>query len=159
MRQSVQLLGVILLVTAFIACRETQNTPDTSVEEVSEAIAAQNEVLMSSVADRDLETLLGIYTDDAWFMPQHSPPLKGKEAISKFFEQIFELGVELELSTDEVTVHGNSAVEIGHYRQLSNGEETDRGTYLIVWKKEGDEWLLHRDIFNTDLPRPGQEEE
>jgi ketosteroid isomerase-like protein len=30
------------------------------------------------------------------------------------------------------------------------------GKYIVVWKKDGDAWRLHRDIWNTD-PAPAVE--
>jgi len=30
----------------------------------------------------------------------------------------------------------------------------DRAKYVVVWKKVGGQWLLHRDIWNTSQPAP-----
>ena len=38
--------------------------------------------------------------------------------------------------------------------------ETDSGKYVVVWKKQDDgNWRLHVDIWNSDLPAPGQQPE
>jgi hypothetical protein len=28
----------------------------------------------------------------------------------------------------------------------------DRGKYIVIWRKVGCQWKLHRDIFNTNMP-------
>ena len=33
-----------------------------------------------------------------------------------------------------------------------NGRVTDKGKYIVVWKKVGGAWKVASDIFNTNLP-------
>jgi ketosteroid isomerase-like protein len=33
-----------------------------------------------------------------------------------------------------------------------DGNQLDKGKYLVLWKKENGKWKLHRDISNIDLP-------
>ncbi len=33
-----------------------------------------------------------------------------------------------------------------------NGRVTDKGKYVVVWKKIGGTWKIKADIFNTNLP-------
>jgi ketosteroid isomerase-like protein len=28
----------------------------------------------------------------------------------------------------------------------------DQGKYIVIWKQDGGQWKLHRDIFNSSLP-------
>jgi hypothetical protein len=48
---------------------------------------------------------------------------------------------------------GEIAVEIGRYT-LSGSEMPvlDSGKYAVVWKREGDAWRWHRDIWNSSRP-------
>ena len=35
-----------------------------------------------------------------------------------------------------------------------DGQQIDKGKYLVVWKKEDGKWKLFRDMFNSNLPPP-----
>jgi ketosteroid isomerase-like protein len=61
----------------------------------------------------------------------------------------------LELETLEVFGNGDVVSEVGRYvLGGADGQELDEGKYVVVWRKEGDAWKLHRDIFNTSMPPP-----
>ena len=34
----------------------------------------------------------------------------------------------------------------------AEGNVADHGKFMVVWKRVGDEWKLHRDIWNTSTP-------
>jgi ketosteroid isomerase-like protein len=36
--------------------------------------------------------------------------------------------------------------------KLKDGKVADRGKYVVIWKRVGGEWKLHRDIWTTSLP-------
>ena len=38
-------------------------------------------------------------------------------------------------------------------RLRSDGSAYDRGKYILIWKRIADRWLIHRDMFNSALPR------
>ena len=48
---------------------------------------------------------------------------------------------------------GNLAYEVGTYAmKTKDGKVADRGKYCVVWKRVNGRWLLHRDIWSTNLP-------
>ena len=80
--------------------------------------------------------------------------IEGREAIRSAFKFTAVPGHTLEFQTQEIEVHEASAVEVGSYtRRRSDGSACDRGRYIVIWKRIGDKWLIHRDMFNTALPR------
>jgi ketosteroid isomerase-like protein len=34
------------------------------------------------------------------------------------------------------------------------GNTIDKGKYVTIWRKEGGDWKIYSDIFNTSLPEP-----
>jgi hypothetical protein len=38
-------------------------------------------------------------------------------------------------------------------RKQSDGSIFDRGKYMVVWKRVGERWLIHRDMFSTSVPK------
>jgi ketosteroid isomerase-like protein len=58
-----------------------------------------------------------------------------------------------ELTTSEVEAEGSLAYEVGTYAlKTKDGKVADRGKYRVVWKRVNGQWLLHRDIWTTNLP-------
>jgi ketosteroid isomerase-like protein len=61
------------------------------------------------------------------------------------------------LATVEVEDYGHTAHEVGKYTiQGEGGQVTDTGKYVVIWKQEAGQWKLHRDIWNSSRPAPGQ---
>ena len=54
----------------------------------------------------------------------------------------------------ELDQQGNTVIDIGRYSLMgADGQELDHGKYLVVWKRVGDGWKMHRDIFNSSVPQ------
>ena len=60
---------------------------------------------------------------------------------------------EAVLETLELEVHGETAIETGHYAlKADGGAVADLGEYIVIWKNDGGTWKLHKDICNTSQP-------
>jgi len=60
---------------------------------------------------------------------------------------------EVVLETLELEAHDETAHEVGRYTlKAAGGQVTDTGKYLVIWKREGGSWKLHRDIWTTSQP-------
>jgi ketosteroid isomerase-like protein len=45
------------------------------------------------------------------------------------------------------------AHETGSYRITGpDGKVLEKGKYTVIWKRDGGQWKLHRDIWNSDAP-------
>ena len=54
------------------------------------------------------------------------------------------------LTTDEAEDLGDTAIEVGRFFLYSATDDLlDQGKYLVVWKRQNEQWLLHQDIWNT----------
>jgi len=59
----------------------------------------------------------------------------------------------VKLVTLEVEARGDTANEVGTYALTGEGgKQLDNGKYVVVWKLEGGQWKIHRDIWNTSVP-------
>jgi len=59
----------------------------------------------------------------------------------------------MRLETVEAEPAGPFLLETGRFTSYdASGKALDEGNYLVVWKKEGSSWKLHRDIGNSSLP-------
>jgi len=122
--------------------------------EVRGLIAAANEKFMAVFSRGDTAGLVTLYTENGQLMPTNSDFVTGREAIQKFWQGSIDRGVgAVKLETIEVDGHGNTAIEVGRYTILGEGERVlDNGKYIVIWKQVDGQWKLHRDIFNSSKP-------
>ena len=116
-------------------------------------IEATNARFMAAINSGDIATVAGLYTDDAVLCAPNAPMARGRTAVQAMFEGMVQaMGVpKLQLDTVQVEERGDAAWEIGAYTMTAGGQ-TDKGKYLVVWKREGSDWKLAADIWNTDSP-------
>jgi ketosteroid isomerase-like protein len=121
---------------------------------VRAAIEKTNKKFVDGAAKGDAAVIASAYTADAIAFPANSEAVTGKPAIQKMWQSVLESGITgFELTTTEVDSAGNLAYEVGTYvLKMKDGTVADRGKYCVVWKRVNGEWLLHRDIWTTNLP-------
>ncbi|MFC3229036.1 YybH family protein [Marinibaculum pumilum] len=106
----------------------------------------------------DMMAIGPLYTEDCVFMVPGSPAMTGRQAVVDAMAALKAEGIA-RLDTWRVEVQsdgGAGAVEHGGYSMADiDGTELDRGKYMVLWKKQDGRWLLHWDMFNSDLPPGG----
>lgn len=146
-------LSLVLSLAFLVGCVDEPGDTDYDVEDLQDEIEATNARFESHVAAQQWDSVAALYTSDAIMMPQGAPMQRGPNAIRDGFAQMGEQGgvSNVRLETSEVEASGDLAYEIGQYTlEGQGGARLDRGKYLVVWKREGDTWKIHRDIFNSD---------
>jgi ketosteroid isomerase-like protein len=99
----------------------------------------------------------GLYTENGQLLPPNSDIVSGHAAISAFWQGAMDMGIKTaKLETIELEGQGDEAIEIGKYiLSGEGGASIDSGKFLVIWRKEGERWKLHRDIWNSSMPAPG----
>ena len=117
-------------------------------------IKAQNDKLSASFKKGDVASCLTLYAEDGCFLAPNAETFRGKDQIKIFLQGAMDAGLkELNLTTHELEIMGDSAIEVGAYELLAEGGvQADIGKFMVFWKKIEGSWLLYRDIINSDLP-------
>jgi ketosteroid isomerase-like protein len=124
------------------------------MSEAKEGIARAQQRFLDMFAMNDVAGIGACYTEDAQMLPANMDVISGRAAIASVFKFTAVPGHTLEFRTHELEVHDASAIEMGTYtRRRSDGSAFDRGKYMVMWKRVDGEWLIHRDMFSTSLPR------
>jgi uncharacterized protein (TIGR02246 family) len=113
------------------------------------AIAAQSRAFMDATERGDAPTVARLFTSDAQLIVSGvDQAIVGREAIEEFWRSMATNGIrKLVLDATSLEGEGNLRVETGKYSALGmDGGQLSRGQYLMVWKREGREWKIHRDI-------------
>jgi ketosteroid isomerase-like protein len=86
-------------------------------------------------------------------LPPNSDFVKGTALIRAFWQGAINSGIkEAKLTTLEIEVHGQTALEVGQYfLWLEGGKVADQGKYIVIGKNDKGKWKLHRDIWNSSL--------
>ncbi|MFC1525907.1 YybH family protein [Candidatus Latescibacterota bacterium] len=127
-----------------------------SATEIRDAIVAADDTFSATYGRGDAAGMAALYTEAGQLMPPNSDFLTGREAVQAAFQGFMDMGVkEIKLEAVEVEEYGDTATEVGKYTlEAEDGSVIDQGKYIVIWKQEGGEWKLHRDIFNSSMPAP-----
>ena len=128
-------------------------SPSLAVDDVRSEIEAANRVFEAAVSRSDGPGVAALYTGNAQLLPAQSDFVSGTEAIGRFWQAAFDSGLKgLSLDTLEVEKRGDTAYEVGTLElRDAGGKVLDRAKYIVIWKKEGTSWKLHRDIWTTSV--------
>ena len=119
------------------------------------AIEANNAKFSAAIAAGKASDVAAMYTADAMAFPPDSDVVRGQAAIQQLWQGVIDSGIkEIALTTTDVEEAGDIAVEAGTALLKNSSGKVDRGKYLVVWKRAGAQWKLHRDIWNSSAPTP-----
>lgn len=148
MTRTATLTGTLLLGIAIVSAQGSKTEPALS------KIAAD---FGAAVTAGNAAKVAAFYTSDATFMPPNEPAVKGRSNIQAWFQKQIDAGASsLMLQPTESRISGDLAFETGSYtfgiKPKTSEAMTDRGKYIVVLRKEGVDWKISHDIFNSDMP-------
>jgi ketosteroid isomerase-like protein len=112
-----------------------------------------NEVFCSKVVRmRDMTALDHVYTADAHILPPGAEMVQGITGIKSFWlSAITGLDVkDASLTTVSAEAAGDTVVEIGRAELTLAGGQKVPVKYVVHWKRDGDAWKWHTDIWNLN---------
>ncbi|HEY2728184.1 MAG TPA: nuclear transport factor 2 family protein [Parafilimonas sp.] len=155
-----QLLVISLCSTIiFSACSNDVSKEVIAVHARSKAVTAAEEA-------QNIPEIMKYWAKDAIVQPAGMPQIQGTEAIIKLYHQIFDdTAMKLNsftsssINSPNITVaqSGDIAYDYGTNKfvwNTANGDMTDMGKYLIVWKKINSDWFVSAISFTSDAPPP-----
>ena len=122
-------------------------------KDMKATIMAENEKFMNTFA-KNVANMSSHYTSNATLMPPGSDAIQGSAAISAYWKGGQDAGVKrAKLETMTAEQSGDQVIEMGRYTLYGDKDaQLDAGKYVVIWKQEGGQWKLHRDIWNTNTP-------
>ena len=120
-------------------------------------IQALNKQWLGAVARGDAAMIGELYAADGSLLPSNSPIATGRENVAAAWKGMLSLpGFSLNFRPTRIDIaaSGDLASDIGTYDLAYDGKDgrvTDKGKYVVVWKKVKGQWRVLADIFNSDL--------
>ena len=113
---------------------------------------------------KDLDKTLSYYSADATVLPPNASAATTKEAIKTIWQDMLAspgLVISWKATKVEVAKSGDLGFVSGTYELTMNDASgksvNDHGKYVEVWEKQSDgKWKCGTDIWNSDLPAPGE---
>jgi len=133
--------------------------PQEDNSKIKEGTSKTNEAFMSAVANGDAAGIAALYTDEGQFFPPNAEVVTGKQEIQIVFQGFIDSGINgVKLESTEIEGIGDKAFEVGKYTLSVDDQVVDNGKYIVIWMKVGEDWKIHRDIINSNVPLPVYEE-
>jgi len=125
------------------------------------AIAHQLDRYEQALNSSDIDSVMNLYAEDAVFMPQHSLPAEGRDAVRTAYRHVFEaIRLDIDFTIDEISVLSH---DWAYARTRSNGTakvlasdqppapEANQELFLLHRESDG-QWRFARYVFSTTNP-------
>lgn len=144
MLRSSHLAFLVLAVAATLGGRPAR------ADEVRDAVEAGNKAFVAAFLRGDAAAISQLYTESAQVIGPGEPVARGRAAIAAAWQKAIDAGVkDVKLETAQVESAGDLAYETGTVQLVAKDGKVTQARYVVVWKREGGRWKLHRDIWNS----------
>jgi ketosteroid isomerase-like protein len=131
------------------------NTTTTTSVADTDRVRDRSTQWLADVARGDVDSIARYYADDGSFLVPNVPLAQGRDAVRGVWSALLsapEFSLRWEPHSIQLSHSGDMACEIGSYSlRMRPGDAVveDEGKYVVVWRKEGGEWLVYADIVNS----------
>ena len=144
------LMCFFTLILLLIGCQHIELSEADKAE-----IQSSTKIFGEAIVEGDTDKIAALYSEDALLMPPNSESVKGKEKIKEVFSKMPEY-VSGGFTIKEIDGGPYWAYVLGTYeftiKITEDSTVVDKGKYIeIRSKQDSGEWLIHRDIFNSDV--------
>ena len=134
----------LLLAVALVACQPAGHDSATDNAALDKAAAGWE----AAYNDKNADGVAAIYTDDGQLLPPGAGTVDGRAAIKDYWaNDIGTQWAKISIKADSTVVSGDWAYRSGAWNTESPALS---GKFIEVWKRAGDGWQLHKDIWNMD---------
>jgi uncharacterized protein (TIGR02246 family) len=118
-----------------------------------EALEAAAGAWIKAYQSGDGAATAAVYAEDGMLLPPNQEPVAGREGIAAMWTELIASGAKLELENQETVVEGKLGYRLGLYTMVgADGKELDRGKYIEIWTRSGKDWVMARDMWNSNVP-------
>jgi uncharacterized protein (TIGR02246 family) len=125
----------------------------TQTSDIHSTIRALTDNFESTFSIGDVTRIARCYTENGMLLPAGSDFVRGREVIREFWQSAIDMGIKhIKIDILEIEQHDDTAIEMSNYILSDSDEKViDAGKGIVIWKKMGDDWMMHRDIWNSSL--------
>jgi uncharacterized protein (TIGR02246 family) len=112
-----------------------------------------NDAWTAAFNNGDAAAIAAMYTEEAYVLPPGGEMVKGRAAIEAFWRQAAQQFGDAKLTiVDLLPLSDEAAREIGIVSLKTKSQPPQQivGKYVAVWRKNGADWKLATDIWNSN---------
>jgi ketosteroid isomerase-like protein len=150
---------IIVFAALFGACGTPGSRPATTASGDDPAAHQAHEAYVTAINSNDLDTLLGMLTEDVVFLAPQEPVMVGKTAVRPWLEGYLKaFKTHWDKPVQEFVVNGEWAFERYSYTSTDTPAQggavvEDTGWGLVIYHRDTDgKWRVARDAWGTDHP-------
>jgi uncharacterized protein (TIGR02246 family) len=117
-----------------------------------DAVDAANATFVKLFRAGDARGVSELYTEDAQVVAPGAEVARGRAAIAAYWAGGMKTTRGVRLETAHVESSGDLAFEDGVVHLEGSDGTKSSARYVVVWKRSGGRWLMHRDVWNTAAP-------
>jgi ketosteroid isomerase-like protein len=143
--KSTRVTLALLLTVALAACNQgPKQDPAADAASLEKAAAGWE----AAYNEKNAAAVAAIYSEDGQLLPPGSAFVNGRAAIQEYWGHDIETQwAQIAIKADTSEIAGDWAYRSGAFSAEAVGFT---GKFVEVWKRSGDTWLLHKDIWNAD---------
>ena len=128
-------------------------TGDLETRPLAEALAEMRASFIAAISRADMEALAALYTADATLLPPAAAPIRGREAIRRFWQAGLDAGiVAIRFEPSRLGHDTRLAYELGRYElqlePVASNTIIDCGNYVLVHSQQDNRrWRRSVEIF------------
>ena len=121
--------------------------------DIHSTIRAVTDSFESTFAIGDVNKIAEFYTEKGMLLPSGFDFVKGRQDIKEFWQSALDMGIKyIKIDIIEFEQHDDTAIEMSNYTLSDSDKQLiDAGKGIVIWKKTGDAWKMHRDIWTSSL--------
>jgi ketosteroid isomerase-like protein len=139
-----KLIYYVFLISCISSCEnksvDTENT-------LRQTILKKYNKVSTTLKNGDPSYVVSLHTKDAVQFLANGTEIVGIEALKLFYKRIAAMGIDIKSTPLSIEIlSGDTAFEVGVFHSTSKSGQQDSAKYIIVWKKIGDDWKIHKAI-------------
>lgn len=134
--------------------KEIENSASAfDIKQGEASIKQSNQRYMKAFKASDSLEIANCFAKEGKLMISDTPAIEGRDEIMKYFSAMMRNGVtSFEIKSNKISGDSSLLAEEGTYEIADNkGRKVDKGKYIVLWKPEGGNWKMYRDMYTSDL--------
>ncbi|NOH00060.1 MAG: DUF4440 domain-containing protein [Ignavibacteriae bacterium] len=125
----------------------------TIASDIHSTIRSITDSFESTFSIGNVNEIAEFYTESGMLLPSGSDFVKGRQNIKEFWQSAIDMGItHIKIDIIEIEEHEDTTIEMSNYTLSDNDQQViDAGKGIVIWKKTGDAWKMHRDIWTSSL--------
>jgi ketosteroid isomerase-like protein len=153
------ILGVLTVVAACSACSTPARQSSANTAATDATAHQAHEAYVTAINSNNIDSVLGMLTEDVVFLSAHEAPMVGKAAVRPWLDDYVKAyKTHWDKPVQEFVVNGDWAFERYSYKSTDTPRDggavvEDTGWGVVIYHHDGDgKWRVARDAWGPDHP-------